>query len=61
MYACLLLTVRRNMKSLIALLAPTLDLFHSERERDRKWEGVQTRTEVRTKNRPKVFGTGGIE
>ena len=49
------------MKSLIALLAPTLDLFHSERERDRKWEGVQTRTEVRTKNRPKVFGTGGIE
>lgn len=48
-YPCLLLTVRRNMKSLIALATATSDLFHSERERDREWEGGQSNTEIRTK------------
>ncbi|KAK2893948.1 hypothetical protein Q8A73_016432 [Channa argus] len=31
--------LRRNMKSLIALVTATSDLFHSERERDSEWEG----------------------
>lgn len=50
-YPCLVLTVRRNMKSLIALVTGTLDLFHSERERDREWEGGQSNTEIRTKKK----------
>lgn len=49
-HPCLLLTVRRNMKSLIALVTATSDLSHSERE----WER-ESRATLRSGQ--KVFGS----